>query len=73
MTKENRGGARVGAGRPKVTNKKQTLGTSVHPDAKARLKDLSDTYDLSQAEILEALLDRGEDIIKEIAGKRKTA
>jgi hypothetical protein len=68
MTEEKRGGAREGAGRPENPNKKQTLGTRVHPDAKEKLLSLATKTGLSQAVILEHLLASCNDLPKVLKG-----
>lgn len=56
MTKKILGGARAGSGRRKLASKKETLGTSVHPDAKKKLLRLATDTGFSQAVILEHLI-----------------
>ena len=58
--KPKNGGRRAGAGRPPNKVAKVALTVKIDPDAKAKLKLIADTSNLSQAKHIEGMIERFE-------------
>ena len=59
-----RGGARVGAGRPRSDDPRRPLGTKVNTPTRVKLKKLAEDSDNSQIAVLEYIINKTKKVPK---------